>query len=312
MARESQPGLKPQLVVRRGQPFRLKLTCSRPYNKSSDGISLVFTVADDEKPTFGHGTLVPVALAKNAYELGGHLEWGAAIESVSGDVLTVLIKPSAEAPVTQWKVDIDTKDMDTGSSKTFSLLQPIFILFNPWCEDDQVFMSNAAEREEYVMGDTTLIYRGSYNRIRPSVWKLGQFERHVLECALYLVSHVAKVRPAQRGDPVRISRAISAAVNSPDDLGCVMGNWGEDFSGGTAPTKWAGSVEIMQKFFEKKKPVKYGQCWVFAGVLSTGKKSLHKVSKMLLTFIFFQWLVLLGYQAGLSRITVPHMTPRLP
>lgn len=272
MNRDSVPGLKSQLVVRRGQPFKLRLTCNRPYIKSTDGLSFVFSVADDPKPTFGHGTLVPIAVAKNAYELGGPHEWGAAIESISGDILTVLIKPSAQAAVSEWKVDIDTKNMETGDAKTYSLHYPIFILFNPWCADDQVYMANGAEREEYVMADTTMIYRGSYNRIRPSVWKLGQFERHVLECALYLISHVGMVKPAQRGDPVKISRAISAAVNSPDDLGCVMGNWSEDFSGGTPPTKWVGSVEIMQKFWERKKPVKYGQCWVFGGVLSTGEK----------------------------------------
>lgn len=271
MNRDSVHGLKSQLIVRRGQPFKLLLTCNRPYRKSTDGISLVFTVVGDEKPTFGHGTLVPIAVAKNAYELGEPNEWGAAIESINGDVLTVLIKPSARSPVTEWKLDIDTKDMETGDAKTFSLHYPIYILFNPWCANDQVYLANGAEREEYVLNDTTLIYRGSYNRIRPCVWKLGQFERNVLECALYLIAEVSKVKPGQRGDPVKVSRAISAAVNSPDDSGCVLGNWSEDFSGGTAPTKWAGSVDIMQKYWEKKRPVKYGQCWVFGGVLSTGE-----------------------------------------
>lgn len=49
-----------------------------------------------------------------------------------------------------------------------------------------------------------------------------------------------------------------------------MGNWGEDFDGGTAPTKWVGSMKILQKYYKDKKPVKYGQCWVFAGVLTSG------------------------------------------
>jgi transglutaminase 1 len=49
-----------------------------------------------------------------------------------------------------------------------------------------------------------------------------------------------------------------------------MGNWGEDFDGGTPPTKWVGSMKILQKYCKDKKPVKYGQCWVFSGVLTTG------------------------------------------
>ena len=310
MNRETVPGMKSQLVVRRGQPFRLKLTCSRPYRKSTDGLSFVFSVADDEKPTFGHATLVPIALAKHSNDLGDPLQWGASIESIHGDVLTVLIKPSAQAPVTLWKVDIDTKNMGTGESKTFSVLEPIIVLFNPWCVDDQVYMANGAEREEYVLNDTTLIYRGSYNRIRPTVWKLGQFERNVLECALYLISHVGKVKPALRGDAVKVSRAMSAGVNSPDDLGCVMGNWGEDFSGGTAPTKWVGSVEIMQKFYEKKKPVKYGQCWVFGGVLSTGESLEIFLRDRRLMSPLPQSLVPLESPAESSPTTVLPMTPR--
>ena len=58
-------------------------------------------------------------------------------------------------------------------------------------------------------------------------------------------------------------------VNSPDDNGAVMGNWTDDFGGGTAPTKWLGSQKILQQFYKTKKPVKYGQCWVFSGVLAT-------------------------------------------
>lgn len=69
---------------------------------------------------------------------------------------------------------------------------------------------------------------------------------------------------------------MSAAVNSPDDYGAVMGNWTDDFGGGTPPTKWVGSMEILQTYFKTKKPVKYGQCWVFAGVLTTSMISYYQ------------------------------------
>lgn len=63
-------------------------------------------------------------------------------------------------------------------------------------------------------------------------------------------------------------------MNSPDDNGAVMGNWTEDFGGGTAPSKWLGSQKILQEYYRTKKPVKYGQCWVFSGVLGTICKTL--------------------------------------
>lgn len=50
-----------------------------------------------------------------------------------------------------------------------------------------------------------------------------------------------------------------------------MGNWTSEFEGGTPPTKWVGSMKILQTFHKTHKPVKYGQCWVFSGVLGTCK-----------------------------------------
>lgn len=64
---------------------------------------------------------------------------------------------------------------------------------------------------------------------------------------------------------------IIIQVNSPDDHGVLVGNWSGDYGGGQAPTFWSGSVAILQQYYKAKKPVKYGQCWVFSGVVTTGK-----------------------------------------
>lgn len=48
-----------------------------------------------------------------------------------------------------------------------------------------------------------------------------------------------------------------------------MGNWSSDYSGGTEPTKWQGSMLILQEYWSTKQPVKFGQCWVFSGVVTT-------------------------------------------
>lgn len=63
-------------------------------------------------------------------------------------------------------------------------------------------------------------------------------------------------------------------VNSPDDNGLIQGNWSENFDGGTPPTSWTGSSKIIQKYFESKKPVKFGQCWVFSGALCSIARTL--------------------------------------
>lgn len=74
-------------------------------------------------------------------------------------------------------------------------------------------MENESERYEYVLTDTGLIWRGTSNRMRPSVWKYSQFERDILDCALYMMTHVGKVRVSGRNDPVVVTRCLSAAVS---------------------------------------------------------------------------------------------------
>ncbi|KAG7243739.1 hypothetical protein INR49_010114 [Caranx melampygus] len=72
------------------------------------------------------------------------------------------------------------------------------------------------------------------------------------------------------GDPVNVARIISAMINSPNDLGVVQGNWSGDYSNGSSPTLWSGSVEILKQYHKSNgTPVRYGQCWVFAGVVTT-------------------------------------------
>lgn len=51
-----------------------------------------------------------------------------------------------------------------------------------------------SQREEYVLADGGLMYRGVYNRIKPSPWNYAQYEKDILDCALYLVRNVGKVQ----------------------------------------------------------------------------------------------------------------------
>jgi hypothetical protein len=61
-------------------------------------------------------------------------------------------------------------------------------------------------------------------------------------------------------------------VNSNDDLGILEGRWNGQYEDGTAPAAWTGSVPILEEYLDTGSEVKYGQCWVFAGVAATGKQ----------------------------------------
>lgn len=60
-------------------------------------------------------------------------------------------------------------------------------------------------------------------------------------------------------------------MNSNDEKGVVEGKWSGKFRSGTNPLRWSGSVSILRKWYRARyRPVRYGQCWVFAGVTCTG------------------------------------------
>jgi transglutaminase 1 len=57
-----------------------------------------------------------------------------------------------------------------------------------------------------------------------------------------------------------------------DDEGILFGRWTETFPKNCVlPWSWTGSVKIIKQFMETGKPVKYGQCWVFSGIVTTRK-----------------------------------------
>ncbi|XP_045470939.1 annulin [Harmonia axyridis] len=257
--------IEPKLVVRRGQSFKLILRLSRKYDHERDGISFIFTADDEEKNSYGQKTLIATPLLRKP---SNSFIWNAVVEHEGETSVSVNIFTDAEAAIGRWKLDVDTKIID-GGAYCYSWEHEIYLLFNPWCKRDRVYLSSADWRTESVLNDTGMIWRGTFNRMKPVIWKYDQFDSNILDCALYVLHEVGMVRGPKRSDPVKVARALAAAVNSADDDGVIMGNWSDDFSGGTPPTKWIGSKEILRKYYKKKKPVKFGQCWVFSGVLTT-------------------------------------------
>lgn len=140
MHRSSAPGMESNLVVRRGQPFRLIINFNRPFDSFRDSVSFIFTLRDDDRPNHGHGTLVGTALKYDSYDLGTPVEWSCVIDGKHGNVLEILVKPAANAAVGEWNFDIDTQQSRGGGAATFKSPKTFFLLFNPWCLDDLVYM----------------------------------------------------------------------------------------------------------------------------------------------------------------------------
>lgn len=80
--------------------------------------------------------------------------------------------------------------------------------------DDLVYLEDDKEREEYIMNDRGKIYVGQYRKARGRPWAYGQFDDAVLPAAVYILEMTgANLAHSERGNPVRVVRAISAGVS---------------------------------------------------------------------------------------------------
>ncbi|XP_066233070.1 coagulation factor XIII A chain isoform X2 [Saccopteryx leptura] len=143
-----------------------------------------------------------------------------------------------------------------------------YILFNPWCEEDAVYLDDEKGREEYILNDIGVIFYGDVNNIQSRSWSYGQFEDGILDACLYMMDR-AQMDLSGRGNPIKVSRVGSAMVNSKDDEGVLVGSWDNVYAYGVPPSAWTGSIDILLEYQSSQNPVRYGQCWVFAGVFNT-------------------------------------------
>ncbi|XP_047438331.1 protein-glutamine gamma-glutamyltransferase 6 [Mugil cephalus] len=258
-----------QLIVRRGQSFILTLKLKESFNPELH--LFTFTASTGEHPSENIGTMSRFGLPDFVRRSqSAKAVWKASFQTSTpgrtGSV-TLLITPPADAPVGKYVLSVKHKDDEI-------LLKNMVVLFNPWCPDDWVSLADEEQRQEYVMNEQGIIYKGSGSYITPMSWDYAQFESDMVEICLKLLdlNHKHLRDPADdvsaRCNPIYVSRVISAMINTQDDSGVVEGRWSGSYFGGKLPSHWSGSHAILKRWYDSGcHPVKYGQCWVFAGVM---------------------------------------------
>ncbi|KAM7099810.1 coagulation factor XIII A chain isoform 1-T2 [Molossus nigricans] len=250
------------LIVRRGQSFYIQIDFNRAYDPRKDLFRVEYVIG--RYPQENKGTYIPVPILS---ELRSG-KWGAKVIMRQDRSVRLSIQSSPECIVGKFRMYVaiwtpygilrTSRDPETDT----------YILFNPWCEEDAVYLDNDKEREEYVLNDVGVIFHGNASNVKTRSWSYGQFENGILDACLHLMDK-AQMDLSGRGNPVKVSRVGSAMVNSKDDDGVIVGSWDNIYEYGVPPSAWTGSIDILLEYHSSKNPVRYGQCWVFAGVFNT-------------------------------------------
>ncbi|XP_057892269.1 protein-glutamine gamma-glutamyltransferase 6-like [Melospiza georgiana] len=269
-----------ELILRRGQPFNISLNL-KTTAQSWDNFT--FIASTGPSPEESQQTKAVFSLSEE-----GSNGWSATQESSEPRCLSLSILSPADAVVGRYKLQLQVL---AGSKLSSKVLGQFVLLFNPWCPDDDVYMANEKERQEYVLNDSGIIFQGVEKDIQEEAWNYGQFEEDILDISLAVLDRSLNHRedPAldvsRRNSPVYVSRVISATVNSNDDKGVVEGKWSGRFRSGTNPLRWSGSVTILRRWHRARyRPVRYGQCWVFAGVTCTVLRCLGIPTRVITNF----------------------------
>ncbi|XP_037643406.1 protein-glutamine gamma-glutamyltransferase K isoform X2 [Sebastes umbrosus] len=252
-----------ELIIRRGQTFQMELEFNRPFNADNDKMHL--DLKTGPLPLVAKGTHVIIPLVD-------HLEderWEAKIVEQNGNKIKLSVNSPASAVIGLYGLTVTTSSSKDETATTHDSSKNIVMLFNPWCEEDAVFLDDEEETKEYVLNDIGRIYYGTEKQIGARTWNFGQFHEGVLEACLFILEK-SDMPPSGRGDPVNVVRVLSAMINAQDDFGVLVGNWSGNYADGVSPSAWSSSVEILRKYHSTNgTPVSYGQCWVFSGITTT-------------------------------------------
>ncbi len=73
-------------------------------------------------------------------------------------------------------------------------------------------MPHSLGREEFLFSEVGKIYVGSHNLVQGRPWVFGQSRDSVLPAVVHILDTVGKIKPSQRGDPIRVAREVAKIV----------------------------------------------------------------------------------------------------
>ena len=252
------------LVVRRAQSFRFKTTVTKWFDPARHELRLL--LADDFS-----GTWITNEISEST-ATAPTTEWffrnisSSPNPDESIELTADVFCATTNCPIGAYRFGAALFDRATGDCIDSKELEPdLIVLFNPWSDKDDIYMPNADERNETIMNTSGLIWRGSSTALTTKNWNYAQFSGNSLQVALLSMKSISR---EARKSPILVSRMISWMSNA-NSGGIIAGRWGGPYIGGEPPSHWTGSDEILSAYLTSGRSVKYGQCWVYAGLVTT-------------------------------------------
>ena len=169
-------------------------------------------------------------------------------------------------PVGKYVLTAKDPCSDTEHGSKMAQLGDLHVLFNPqsWDEADtrsrirRQTTSTVPNKDEYINNNCGYLWLANVG----IPWDYAVGRKAVTDSTSALMNMMS---PAQRSDKVLYSRALSELIGNY----VVRGRWDRRYSDGMDPTQWVGSEGILSRWLQTRRPVRYGQCWVFAAVFTT-------------------------------------------
>lgn len=281
------------LVLRRAAEFSITVQFgNRSFDPQRDDMSVVFSIGSDPKVATGSKF---VCFAGDKAEPKD--KWSCYITEIAKETksVTLKIKIPSQAIVGRYSMSLEvTSGVKGGREKSAFVGPSVIVIFNPFSKDDAVYMENAAWRNEYVLNDEGLINVGSYKKFGTPSWRpwdFAQFDADILDSVLLMLQNDTRMKDKpvkalrKYSSPAYVSRVIAAMVNCSDDDGVLWGRWDGEYGDGKTPSSWTGSDVILREWKNKDMaPVKYGQCWVFSGIVTTALRAIGIPARSVTTF----------------------------
>ncbi|KAH8020104.1 hypothetical protein HPB51_024491 [Rhipicephalus microplus] len=257
------------LVVRRGAPVTISIQFDRQYDGSRDQVFLILNTGLDPSESDGSRVRLEVPCTRGSFFSLDNSPYSICLVLTEKNSVTVKVMLPPCAAVGLWHLEVETRLRGSGDPADkclFNVKETFYVLFNPWCPEDLVYMPQEDLLKEYIFNETGKLYQGNYDYPTGKRWFFGQFTDVVLPTCNYLFE-LGNVSVSDRSSPIKVARALSALVDSKDENGILVGSWDNNYGDGVSPTAWTSSVTILEQYMHTGgAPVKYGQCWVYSGL----------------------------------------------